>query len=93
MSKRLPLCELPRETVLGVSVGAVAHTGQAMAMTIAGEPVIVIARNMAKLDIVFNYVEAHLCGGKAELMDTLRTDACPEVAIMRMDRVKFDEEL
>lgn len=91
--RKLPQCSLPREIVKSVHPGTDAFTGTAMAMIIAGEPVVVIARSIAKLDIVFNYVEAKMNGGNAELMDTLRTSACPEVAIVRKDRMRFDDEL
>lgn len=84
---------LPREEVLSVTKGSVAHTGRAMAITLAGEDVIVIARNLPQLDIVFNYIEAHMCGGRAHLMRTLRTEACPEVAVTQRNNLKYDDEL
>lgn len=86
--------ELPREEITSVDAGTPCHVGQAMAVRIAGEDVIVIAKNLPKLNIIFNYIEAHLRGGKAELMATLRTSACPKVIVAALDhRVKLDDEL
>jgi hypothetical protein len=42
---------------------------------------------------VFNYVEAKHAKGNANAMKTLRTDACPEVAIMSKNSLTFDDEL
>lgn len=91
--KPIPVVKLPREEVLDVRDRAIAHTGRAMAIRIAGIEVIVMARNLAELDAVFNYVEANLRGGKAELMDTLRTSGCPEVAILARAALTLDDEL
>lgn len=93
MTTKMRECTLPREIVKSVSAGAEAYTGIAMSVTIAGEPVIIMARTIASLDIVFNYTEAKEAKGNANLMKTLRTDACPEVALMRKSRVRFDDEL
>jgi hypothetical protein len=90
---KLRACELRREEVLEADKGAVAYVGLAMAMKIAGEEVIVMGRNIASLDIVFNYVEAKHAKGNAALMKTLRTDECPEVAIMSKNTLTFDDEL
>ena len=90
---KLRECELRREEALEVEAGATAYVGTAMAMKIAGQEVIVIGRNIASLDIVFNYVEAKRAEGHAWLMRTLRTDACPEVAIMSKNSLTFDDEL
>jgi hypothetical protein len=86
-------CELLHEVVLEAEAGAQAYVGTAMAVKIAGEEVIVIGRNIAALDIVFNYVEAKRAKGNAWLMNTLRTDACPEVAILSKNTLTFDDEL
>ena len=91
--KKLEPCTLPRERMTGVKKGVEVHTGRAMAVTIAGEQVIIMAATLPKLDIVFNYVEAKLHGGKAHMMSTLRTDACPEVVIAARSSVSLDEEL
>ncbi|TKW79831.1 MAG: hypothetical protein DI543_03180 [Bradyrhizobium icense] len=94
MKKFYPLTTMPRETILAVDAGTPCHTGRAMAVTIAGEEVIVTARNLDQLNIVFNYIEANLRGGKAELMKTLRNSGCPKVAILPLDhRLKLDDEL
>jgi hypothetical protein len=90
---KLRECELRREEVLEAEKGATAFVGTAMAMKIAGEEVIVTGRNIASLLIVFNYVEAKRAEGHAWLMKTLRTDACPEVAIMSKNTLTFDDEL
>lgn len=90
---KLRECELRREEALEVEAGATAYVGTAMAVKIAGEEVIVIGRNIAALDIVFNYVEAKRAKGNAWLMKTLRTDECPEVAIMSKNTLTFDDEL
>jgi hypothetical protein len=90
---KLRECELRREEVLEVEAGAQAFVGTAMAMKIAGEEVIVTGRNIASLLIVFNYVEAKNAKGNAYAMKTLRTDACPEVAIMSKNSLTFDDEL
>jgi len=92
-SPRLKPVVMPMEDVLGVNDGVVAYTGRAMAVHIAGEPVIIMASNLPKLNIIFNYLEAHLRGGKAELMRTLRTEACPEIVMMARSSVQLDEEL
>lgn len=90
---KLRECELRREEVLEAEKGAAAFVGTAMAMKIAGEEVIVTGRNIASLLIVFNYVEAKNTKGNANAMKTLRTDACPEVAIMSKNSLTFDDEL
>jgi hypothetical protein len=90
---KLRECELRREIVTDVEPDALAFVGIAMAMKIAGEEVIVIGRNLPSLDIVFNYVEARHAKGNANLMKTLRTDACPEVAILSKNALTFDDEL
>jgi hypothetical protein len=90
---KLRECELKREIVTSAAKGDHAFVGTAMAMKIAGEEVIVIGRNIASLDIVFNYVEARHAKGNTYLMNTLRTDACPEVAIMSKASLTFDDEL
>jgi hypothetical protein len=90
---KLRECELRHEVVLEVEAGATAYVGTALATMIAGEEVIVIGRNIASLDIVFNYVEAKRAKGNAALMKTLRTDACPEVAIVSKNTLTFDDEL
>jgi hypothetical protein len=90
---KLRECELRREEVLEAEAGATAFVGTAMAMKIAGEEVIVTGRNIASLLIVFNYVEAKHAKGNANAMKTLRTDACPEVAIMSKNSLTFDDEL
>ena len=90
---KLRECELRREIVTGAMHGDQAFVGTAMAMQIAGEEVIVMGRNIASLDIVFNYVEAKHAKGNAALMKTLRTDACPEVAIVSKNTLTFDDEL
>lgn len=91
--KRLRRVSLPSETVESVENGATCYTGVAMAIKIAGEDVIVMARDISQLDKVFNYCEAHLCAGRADLMDTLRTSACPPVVIMSAHSVHLDDEL
>lgn len=86
--------ELPKEEIKAVDAGTPCHTGIAMAVRIAGEDVIVIAKSLPKLNIVFNYIEANLRGGKAELMATLRTSACPKVIVAALDhRVHLDDDL
>lgn len=86
--------ELPLEEVLSVDAGTRCHVGKAMGARIAGEDVIVIAKNLAKLDIVWNHIEANLRGGKVELMETLRTSSCPKVIVAALDhRVKLNDEL
>lgn len=91
--KPMRMVELPLENALSILKGVPVHTGRAMGMKIAGQDVIVIAANLSKLDAVFNYVEAHLNGGKVQLMDTLRTDRCPEVVIAAKRNVTLDDEL
>lgn len=91
--KPLRNVELPLETAMSVLNGVPVHTGRAMGMSIAGEDVIVIARSIPQLDAVFNYVEAHLHGGRVHLMDTLRTDRCPEVVIGPRAAFNLDDEL
>lgn len=90
---KLRECELRREEALEVDKGATAFVGTAMAMQIAGEEVIVTGRNISSLLIVFNYVEAKNAKGNAKAMKTLRTDACPEVAILSKNSLTFDDEL
>jgi hypothetical protein len=91
--KPMRAVELPLETALSILNGVPVHTGRAMGVKIAGEDVIVIARNVSQLDTVFNYIEAHLHGGRVHLMDTLRTDRCPEVVIGPRAGFNLDDEL
>lgn len=91
--KPLRMVELPLETALSILKGTPVHTGRAMGCKIAGEDVIVIARNVTQLNTVFNYIEAHLHGGRVHLMDTLRTDRCPEVVIAAKRNLTLDDEL
>lgn len=91
--KKLRATTLPAESVISATEGANAYVGKAMAMKIAGQDVIVMARNLPQLNTVWNYVEAHLCGGRAEMMDTLRSSACPDIAVMAKRDVQLDDEL
>lgn len=91
--KPMRAVELPLETALSVLKGAPVHTGRAMGVKIAGEDVIVIARNVTQLNTVFNYIEAHLHGGRVGLMDTLRFDRCPEVVVGAKRNFTLDDEL
>lgn len=91
--KKLRATTMPHEVVVSATEGASAYVGKAMAMKIAGQEVIVMARNLPQLNTVWNYVEAHLCGGRAEIMDTLRSSACPDIAMMSKRDVQLDDEL
>jgi hypothetical protein len=87
--------ELPAENVLKIEEGSLGYTGRAMAVKLAGEDVIVIARNLTKLDTVFNYIVADLHGGSTVMCEreTLRTDRCPEVLVVAKNAATLDEEL
>ncbi len=91
--KPRPVCQLPRETVLSAKRGSVAYTGRAKAMKIAGVEVIVIGRNMAELEAVFNHVEAHLHGGVANMPEPFIAMLSPEVAMVAKESLTYDDEL
>lgn len=81
------------EIVEHIEHGSTGYAGRAMALKIAGEEVVVMARDLPSLNIVFNYVEAHLAKGNAAKMATLRTSACPEIVVVARKDVRLDEEL
>lgn len=84
--------ELPAEIALKVREGSIAYPGRAMAVKLAGEDVIVIGRNIASLNVVFNYIQANMHASSAYI-ETLRTDRCPEVVVTAKKDTTLDEEL
>jgi hypothetical protein len=84
--------ELPAEIALKVREGSIAYAGRAMACKVAGQDVIVIAPNIARLDAVFNHIQGTLHGSSA-YTETLRTDRCPEVVVLAKRDTTLDEEL
>lgn len=93
VGKMMRQTTMPAEIIEHVEHGSTAYAGRAMAIKIAGEEVIVMARNLPGLEIVFNYIEAHLAKGNAAKMATLRTTACPEIVVIARDSCRLDEEL
>lgn len=93
VGKMMRQTTMPAEIVEHIEHGSTGYAGRAMAIKIAGEDVIVMARNLPALEIVFNYIEAHLARGNAAKMATLRTTACPEIVVVARKDVRLDEEL
>jgi hypothetical protein len=93
VGKMMRQTTMPAEIVEAIEPGSTGYTGRAMAIKIAGEEVIVMTRNLNSLDIVFNYIEAHLHKGNVNKMATLRTTACPEIVVVAKRAVTLDEEL
>lgn len=93
VGKMMRQTTMTAEIVEHVEHGSTGYAGRAMAIKIAGEEVIVMARNLPSLEIVFNYIEAHLAGGRADKMATLRTTACPKIVVVARDSCRLDEEL
>ena len=93
VGKMMRQTTMPAEIVEAIKPGSTGYTGRAVAMKIGGEEVIVMARNLNSLNIVFNYVEAHLSHGRADKMATMRTSACPEIVVVAQKDVKLDDEL
>lgn len=93
LGKMMRQTTLPAEIVEHIEHGSTGYAGRAVGMMIAGEEVIILARNIPSLEIVFNYVEAHLARGNAAKMATLRTTACPEIVVVARDSCRLDEEL
>lgn len=78
------LSTFPLEAILEVTPGAMAYRGSAMAVTIAGENVIVLARSLSSLNIVFN---------KLEPGETLMANKCPDIVIVQRAEATLDDEL
>jgi hypothetical protein len=93
VGKEMRQTTMPAEIVKSIRPDSTGYAGHAMALQIAGEEVIVMARNLNSLNIVFNYIEAHYWKGNANRMATLRTTACPEVVVCAKRDVQLDEEL
>lgn len=94
MANMMRQVELPAEIVQSVKAGSIGYKGVALAVKVAGEDVIVIARDLSKLNTVFNYVVADLHGGSSWCKtETLRTSACPEVVVVARTDTTLDDEL
>jgi hypothetical protein len=91
MAEMMRQVRMPDETVLEVKNGSIGYSGRAMAIDLAGQDVILVASNIAKLDAAFNYIQAALHGAKAACAETLRTDRCPEVVVMAQKDTTLDE--
>jgi hypothetical protein len=86
--KMLRQTTMPGEIVEGVECGCTGYVGRAMGILVAGEEVIVIARRLPSLNIVYNYLQ-----GKDGKNGTLRESACPEVVVLAKQSVDLDDEL
>lgn len=76
--------KIPAEILLRATKGQICYAGIAACFTIADEQVIVVARTIPQMNIVFNKLFPNA---------TLRTTACPEVVILPRSGVDLDEEL
>ena len=92
MAKMMRQVELPAEIGLKIKEGCITYQGRAMAVEVAGEDVIVIARSLPSLNVVFNYMQAKLSASSA-YVETLRSDRCPEVVVVARKDITLDEEL
>jgi hypothetical protein len=84
VSKMMRQTTLPAEIVESIKPRSTGYMGRAFGIEIAGEEVIVIARTLPQLDIVFN---------KLNPKGTLRTSACPEIVVVAKKDVTLDDEL
>jgi len=84
--------KLPTETVLKIDEGSTGYSGIALAMRLAGEDVIIVAPNVAKLNTVFNYTVSHMhAGSEFCKTETLRATLCPQVVVVAKRDTTLDE--
>jgi hypothetical protein len=75
---------MPAEVALDVVRASRCFKGFALNLVIAGQEVVIMARTMKKLSVIFESLHPG---------QSMRTDACPEVVLIARASVQLDEEL
>ena len=76
--------KIPAEKIISVRNGATCYTGIATSFTLAGEDVIIIARTLNQLNIIYNKYFPSV---------TLRVDFCYDVTMLARSDSTIDDEL